>query len=64
MWVIPKSNPDGRAFIAVLIVFLFLAFSMFALRLVSRRLKKAILDASDYICCLGLVSPHNSPTPE
>lgn len=55
-WTIPLSNPEGRAFITVLIVFAVIAVGAFGLRIYSRRLKKASLDASDYTCLLGLVS--------
>ena len=62
MWVIPNSNPEGQAFIAVLIIFLVFAFIAFCLRLYSRRLKKAALDASDWFCFLSLVTVNCSVT--
>ena len=55
MWSIPASNPEGRAFIAVLIAFLVLALSFFGLRIYARRLQRLALDASDYTCLLGVV---------
>lgn len=55
MWSIPPSNPEGRAFITVIIVFLLLAVLTFALRIYSRRLNKTALDASDYFCTAALV---------
>ena len=45
----------GRAFIAVHIVLFFLAAVVVVLRVLSRRLKKADLDASDYFCFIALV---------
>ncbi len=56
MWSIPQSNPEGRAFITIVIVFLFLALLALALRVYSRRLNEATLDASDYFCTAALVS--------
>jgi uncharacterized membrane protein YhaH (DUF805 family) len=56
MWIIPSTNPEGRAFITVLIVFLIIAVLIFGLRVYSRRLNKAPLDASDYFCSVNLVS--------
>lgn len=61
MWVIAKSNSEGRAFMALLIAFLILAFLMFGMRLNSRRLKKASLDASDFLCFVGLVCLGSPP---
>jgi len=46
---------------ALLIVFLLLAFLIFGMRLVSRRLKKASLDASDFLCLVGLVCLNSLP---
>ncbi len=46
---------------ALLIVFLLLAFFIFSMRLVSRRLKKATLDASDFLCFVGLVCLGSPP---
>lgn len=40
---------------AVIIVFAVLAVLAFGLRVYSRRLHRAVLDASDYTCLLGLV---------
>jgi uncharacterized membrane protein YhaH (DUF805 family) len=55
MWSISENNPEGRAFITVIIVFVVLAVLAFGLRVYSRRLHGAVLDASDYACLLGLV---------
>ena len=62
MWSIPPENPEGRAFIAVLIVFLVIAYLACGLRVYSRRLGKSALDASDYMCFLAVVSTYNSAT--
>jgi uncharacterized membrane protein YhaH (DUF805 family) len=56
MWVIPKDNPEGRAFFALTTVFAVIALFAFGLRVYSRRLHKASFDASDYCCFVGLVS--------
>ena len=56
MWVIPASNPTGRACIVVIIVFAVLAVLAFGLRVCSLRLQRVALGASEYICFLGLVS--------
>lgn len=61
MWSIPASNPDGRAFMTVLIVFSVLAVAVFCLRLHSRRIDKHSFDASDYACFCGLVSEDMIP---
>lgn len=55
MWVIPRENFEGRAFIALIITFLVIATLFFALRLWARRIVKRRLDASDYVCFCGLV---------
>ena len=56
MWSIPASNPEGRAFMALLVAFAVLAVAAFCLRLYSRRIHKNSFDASDYACFCGLVS--------
>ena len=56
MWSIGASNPEGRAFMTVIIVFYSLAVLAYGLRVYSRRLNRAALDASDQACFLGLVS--------
>lgn len=56
MWFIPKENPEGRAFMTVIIIFLVLAAFFSSLRIWARRICKASLDTSDYTCFLGLVS--------
>ncbi|KAL8820699.1 MAG: hypothetical protein Q9223_001122, partial [Gallowayella weberi] len=50
MWSISASNPEGRAFVTLQIVFLVIAFFATCLRVYSRRLNKAAFDASDYFC--------------
>jgi hypothetical protein len=55
MWSISENNPEGQAFITVIIIFVVLAVLAFGLRAYSRRLHGAVLDASDYACLLGLV---------
>ena len=55
MWSIPAGNPEGRAFITVLVAFLVLAVSFFGLRIYARRLQRLALDASDSTCLLGVV---------
>lgn len=55
MWIISQENPEGRAFIVVIIVFLVLAALTCSLRVWARRITKVSLDASDYTCYLGLV---------
>ncbi|KAL8969891.1 MAG: hypothetical protein Q9197_004102 [Variospora fuerteventurae] len=55
MWEIPADNPDGRAFAAVLIIFLAVAATFCLLRVYSRRLHRTALDASDYMCFLALL---------
>lgn len=54
MWEISADNPDGRAFAAVLIVFLAVAAVFCLLRVYSRRLHRNALDASDYMCFCAL----------
>ncbi|KAL8756899.1 MAG: hypothetical protein Q9184_004349 [Pyrenodesmia sp. 2 TL-2023] len=54
MWDIPADNPDGRAFAAVLVVFLAVAAMFCLLRIYSRRLHRNALDASDYMCFCAL----------
>jgi len=56
MWSIPATNPEGRAFMTILIIFMVIAVLTFALRIYSRRLHKNVLDASDYACLSALVS--------
>ena len=56
MWSIPASNPEGRAFMALLLCFYVLAVIVFCLRLFSRKIHKNPFDASDYACFCGLVS--------
>ena len=56
MWSIPATNPEGRAFITVLVIFVVIAVLTFGLRIYSRRLHKNILYASDYTCLSVLVS--------
>ncbi|KAL8730562.1 MAG: hypothetical protein Q9166_004016 [cf. Caloplaca sp. 2 TL-2023] len=55
MWSISESNPAGRAFIVIQIVFLVIAFLAVCLRVYSRRLNKAIFDGSDYWCFAGFM---------
>ena len=54
-YAIPDENPEGRAFISVILVFFFISLIAFALRFYSRRLHRNALDASDYACLLGEV---------
>lgn len=56
VWVIAKSDPEGKAFIIILIVFLVLAFLALTIRVGSRSLTRVALDASDYFCFLGFAS--------
>jgi hypothetical protein len=55
MWSISKNNPEGRAFITVIIASVVLAVLAFGLRVYSRRLHGAVLDASEYTYLLGFV---------
>ncbi len=55
MWLIPANDPEGRAFVAILVAFLVLAVSFFGLRIYARRLQSHALDASDYTCFLSVV---------
>lgn len=55
MWSIGASNPEGRAFMTIIIVFYSFAVLAYGLRVYSRRLNRAALDASDQACFLGLV---------
>ena len=54
-WSITSADPEGQAFATVLVVFAVVAIVAFGLRMLSRRIQKASLDASDYACLLGLV---------
>ena len=55
MWSIPSDNPEGKAFIGVIIFFLFIAILACGIRVYSRRLNRNALDASDCMCFLALV---------
>ena len=63
MWSIPADNPEGRAFMALLICFSALAVAVFCLRLYSRKIHKSSFDASDYACFCGLVSEDMTVAP-
>ena len=56
MWSIPSDNPEGRAFIAILIAFVVIAILACGLRVSSRRLSRNTLEASDFLCFLAVVS--------
>lgn len=55
-YAIPDDNPEGRAFISVILVFFVISLFSTAVRFYSRRLRKLSLDVSDYACFLGEVS--------
>ena len=55
MWLIPSANPEGKAFIAIIITFLFIAILACGIRVYSRRLNRNALDASDCMCFIALV---------
>jgi hypothetical protein len=56
MWEIAKANSEGRAFFIITCVLAAVAVGFFALRMYSRYLSKARLDASDYCCLFAVVS--------
>lgn len=55
MWSISEHNPEGRAFVAIQIILLVVAFLAVCLRAYSRRLNKATFDGSDYWCLAGFI---------
>lgn len=55
MWTIAADNHQGKAFAALLVLFLIIAATLCGLRILSRRLHRHALDASDYMCFLALV---------
>lgn len=55
MWTIPEENVNGRAFIAVIIFLLILAYASVGLRLCTRKITRSTVDASDLTCIAALV---------